>query len=367
MRRWIVLLLSVVVSVVFLYIGLRNARLDEVWVQIRGANLLWIVPGVLVYFAAVWGRTWRWHFLLRPLKAVPLGRLFPVVVIGYMGNNVYPFRAGEVIRAYVLQRNEGVRISASLATVIVERIFDGLVMLLFVFIALPFAGFQDPFLQNVVIGGTAVFLAALGVFLALAMRPHDARRLYTFLITKFLPAKVQAPLLRIADHFMGGLESLRSPRDLLMTFVTSVFIWLTETTKYWFVMHAFNFEVSFFALMLMTGVVNLATTLPSTPGYVGTFHGPGILVLERFGVRPDVASGYTIVLHAALWLPITLLGFFYLAKQGLSWRAFSEAEKVVGAERQAHDEGADPSLATDALVVPAPAASRPQPTPASVK
>jgi hypothetical protein len=191
--------------------------------------------------------------------------------------------------------------------------------------------------------------------------------LYTFLITKFLPAKVQAPLLRIADHFMGGLESLRSPRDLLMTFVTSVFIWLTETTKYWFVMHAFNFEVSFFALMLMTGVVNLATTLPSTPGYVGTFHGPGILVLERFGVRPDVASGYTIVLHAALWLPITLLGFFYLAKQGLSWRAFSEAEKVVGAERQAHDEGADPSLATAALVVPAPAASRPQPTPASVK
>jgi hypothetical protein len=355
MRRWIILIVSVVVSVAFLYLGLRNAQLEQVWEQIREANFLWIIPGVLVYFAAVWGRTWRWHYLLRPLKPVSLGRLFPVVVIGYMGNNVYPFRAGEVIRAYVLQRNEGVKISASLATIIVERIFDGLVMLLFVFVALPFASFEDPMLRNIVIMGTVVFLAALAVFFVMALRPHAARRLYSFMIGKLLPAGLQAPVLRIADHFMEGLESLRSPRDLAMTFVTSVFIWLTETTKYWFVMHAFNFEVSFFALMLMTGVVNLATTLPSTPGYVGTFHGPGILVLERFGVRPDIASGYTIVLHAALWLPITLLGFFFLAKQGLSWRAFSEAEKVVGAERHA---GEDPKqAATDASATPTSPAS----------
>lgn len=337
MRRWIILAVSVLISVFFLYIGLSGQKLDEVWAEIQKVNLLWLIPGIIIYFAAVWGRTWRWHYLLRPLKPVSLGKLFPIVVIGYMGNNVYPFRAGEVIRAYVLQRNEGVKVSASLATIIVERIFDGLVMLLFVFVALPFANFQDEWLRNVVIIGTIVFLAALGVFLVMATRPVQARNLYHLLITKLLPHGLQAPILRIADHFMEGLESLRSPRDLLMTFVTSVFIWLTETTKYWFVMHAFNFEVSFFALMLMTGVVNLATTLPSSPGYVGTFDGPGILVLERFGVQRAIASSYTLVLHAALWLPITLLGFFYLAQQGLSWRSFGEAEKIVEAERHTAD------------------------------
>src|SRR5256885_13048829 len=111
------------------------------------------------------------------------------------------------------------------------------------------------------------------------------------------------------EHFMEGLESLRSTRDLLMTLVTSTFIWLTETTKYWFVMHAFNFEVSFFTLMLMTAVVNLATTLPGAPGYIGTFDGPGIEVLThsvnnltgKF-VDGAIAAGYTLVLHAALWL-----------------------------------------------------------------
>jgi hypothetical protein len=110
-----------------------------------------------------------------------------------------------------------------------------------------------------------------------------------------------------------------------MVFFTSVIIWLLETLKYWFVMHAFNFSVSFFALMLMNGVVNLATTLPSAPGYVGTFDGPGIAVLKVFGVNPTVAAAYTLMLHAALWLPITALGFWYMARKSLGWSDFDKA------------------------------------------
>lgn len=341
MRRWIALALGVLVSVFFLVYGLQGLSLADVWNTITHANFVWLIPGVAVYFLAVWGRTWRWHYLLRPMKQIPLKSLFPIVVIGYMGNNVYPFRAGEVIRAYVLRRNEGVKISASLATIIVERIFDGLVMLIFVFAALPFANIEQDWLKTWVLLGTVAFFGALVVFLALAVRPVLARRVYSWLIEKFLPQRIHAAVLRTADHFMEGLESLRSPRDLAMTLVASVFIWLTETTKYWFVMHAFNFNVSFFVLMLMTAVVNLATTLPGAPGYIGTFDGPGIKILEAFGVEHNLAAGYTLVLHAALWLPITLLGFFYLAQQGLSWSSFKEAESVVSSEKQTdtHLEG----------------------------
>jgi uncharacterized protein (TIRG00374 family) len=117
-----------------------------------------------------------------------------------------------------------------------------------------------------------------------------------------------------------------------MTLVSSVFIWLTETTKYWFVMHAFDFRVSFFVLMLMTAVVNLATTLPSSPGYVGTFDTPGIKTLVAYGVPESVAASYTLVLHAALWLPITVLGFVLLYRQGLNWRDFSRAQRAVEPE-----------------------------------
>jgi len=125
----------------------------------------------------------------------------------------------------------------------------------------------------------------------------------------------------IAARFLDGLTSLRSPRDALMVFVTSVVVWLLETGKYWFVMHAFPFEVSFFALMLMNGIVNLATTIPSAPGYVGTFDAPGIALLSAYGVPQALAAGYTLVLHAALWLPITALGAYYLARESIGWSA----------------------------------------------
>jgi hypothetical protein len=104
-----------------------------------------------------------------------------------------------------------------------------------------------------------------------------------------------------------------------MVLLSSIVIWLLETGKYWLVMHAFPFEVSFFALMLMNGIVNLATTIPSAPGYVGTFDAPGIAVLEAFGVQSGTAAGYTLVLHAALWLPITLLGAFFMTRESLTW------------------------------------------------
>jgi uncharacterized protein (TIRG00374 family) len=104
-----------------------------------------------------------------------------------------------------------------------------------------------------------------------------------------------------------------------MVFFTSVIIWLLETGKYWFVMHAFDFKVSFFALMLMNGIVNLATTIPSAPGYIGTFDAPGIAVLTAYGVDHATAAGYTLTLHVALWLPITILGAYYLAREGIQW------------------------------------------------
>jgi hypothetical protein len=122
-----------------------------------------------------------------------------------------------------------------------------------------------------------------------------------------------------SERFIGGLAALRSPRDVLMVLLTSVVIWLFETGKYWLVMHAFPFRVSFFALMLMNGVVNLATTIPSAPGYIGTFDAPGIAILVAFAVPDNVAAGYTLVLHGALWFPITVLGAYFMARESLSW------------------------------------------------
>ncbi len=333
LKRW-QFWIGVAISAVFVYLALRGLKMAEVWQALNEANYWWIVPGVVVYFFAVWARTWRWHYLLRPIKQVPLGRLFPVVVVGYMGNNVYPARAGEVIRAYVLKKKEGVSMSASLATVIVERIFDGVIMLLFVFIALPLIHIPIGWLRQVVIFGSLLFFGTLAVFFVVAANPALSQRLYTWAIERLVPERLRGSVGGLADRFMDGLHCLRSPADVAMIFVTSLVIWLAETVKYWFVMHSFPFTVPFFVLMLMNGVVNLATTIPSSPGYVGTFDTPGIEVLVTYGVGRAVATAYTLVLHAALWFPITVLGFWYMWRESVAWSEFRVATQVREVEAQ---------------------------------
>ena len=324
MKRW-QFWLGVLISIVFMYLALRGLRLEEVGGALQGANYWWLLPGVTVYFLGVWARAWRWHYLLRPLKAISTRTMFPIVCIGYMGNNIYPARAGEVLRAVVLKRKEDVPVSASLATIIVERVFDGVVMLAFVFLNLPElarltddSGFVGN-IQTLALWGAGAFLGVLVVFLLAAMFPEQATIVVTWLTEHLVPERFREPVFEISCRFLGGLESLRSPQEALMVFLTSVVIWLFETGKYWFVMHAFDFQVSFFALMLMNGIVNLATTIPSAPGYVGTFDAPGIAVLKAYGVEGAIAAGYTLVLHVALWVPITGLGAYYMAREGIKW------------------------------------------------
>src|SRR5512136_1810601 len=121
--------LGVLISAACLYWALQGKDFAGLWQALQNAQYLWLVPGVAVYFVGVWVRSWRWHYLLRPLKKIPTRTMFPIVCIGYMGNNIYPARAGEVLRAVILKDRQGVPVSASLATIIVERIFDGVVML----------------------------------------------------------------------------------------------------------------------------------------------------------------------------------------------------------------------------------------------
>lgn len=326
MKRW-QFWVGILISAVFLYFTLRGMHLAEFWQALKTAQYGWLLPGVAVYFVGVWVRAWRWHYMLRPLKKIPTRKMFPIVAIGYMGNNIYPARAGELLRAAVLKQREGVPISASLATVIVERIFDGVVMLAFVFLNLPelarltqnsgVVGTMN--IRDVAIIGAVIFIGALAVFLLAAMFPRVTERIVNWLCDHLIPAKIREKVRGFSLRFLTGLESLRSPADALMIFLTTVIIWLLETGKYWFVMHAFPFEVSFFALMLMNGIVNLTTTLPSAPGYVGTFDAPGIALLQAYSVPQAMAAGYTLVLHAALWFPITLLGAYYYFRQPLRW------------------------------------------------
>ena len=322
-KRWM-FWLGLVISAVFLYLAFREIDFSELWATLRASSLWWLLPGLAVYFLGVLVRTWRWQYLLRPLKKVPISTLFPIINIGYMGNNVFPLRMGEVLRAVVLKRREDVSISGSLATIVVERIFDAVVIVGFVLLNLgQLAGLPRAAnfaqLGSLATWAVIIFLTGLLTFVLVAVFPKPATHLTHNLIHAVIPKRWREALINIADRFLDGLMSLRSPKAAVMILVTSILIWVLETGLYWSVDQALGLGLNFRQLMLLNGVVNLVLLIPAAPGGLGTFDAAGRAMLQTYGIAAEPALGYTLVLRIALWVPITILGTIYFLREGLKW------------------------------------------------
>jgi glycosyltransferase 2 family protein len=314
------------ISLIFIYFALRGQDFNLILESLRGASYIWILPALVTYFAGVGVRSLRWAYLLRPIQHIHPRRLFPVVAIGYMGNNVLPLRAGEVVRSYALSARFRVRKTGALATIAVERIFDGLTMVLFMLVAsLSIALTTD--LRNLFMVATGLFVVlSLGLFL-MVFAPGIRIRLIALIVT-VLPARFGERIERMANSFIQGLGILRRRQDLIIVACASITAWTLEASMYYFIAEGFSLDLSFSAILMVTAVANLATLIPSSPGYVGPFEAGVVLVLAgALGIQRELALSYAVVVHAALYFPITLVGFFFWWRESLSWREIRESEE----------------------------------------
>lgn len=326
LKRW-QMPLGIGVSLVFLWLALRGIHLGDVWANLRGAHYVWLIPTALAYFVTVGLRAWRWQVLIYPIKNVPLRRLFDIVALGYLGNNIYPFRIGELLRVYLLNQWEEVPMSSGFATLLVERVFDGISVLALVFGALLVVPLPTAEMRTLVLTTSVLFFGLFAVFLVMAFLPEPALQLAAW-GTKWLPLRFRRPVFALAERFLAGLAALRSPKPVFILLFSSVLIWLFEAAKFWFVMQAFPFVVSYAVLALTLGIVNLASILPSAPGFVGTFDYPIIAVLTLFGVDEALATAYTVALHTTLWLSATVFGAMYMVYSGIRWADLGRAGKM---------------------------------------
>lgn len=326
-NKRLIVLLGIVISIVFLWFAFRNLNPEAVWGYIRGANPLWLAAGVAIFFVSMVLIAWRWQFLLHTIQAVPLGTLSQLVAIGYMGNNVYPFRTGEILRIFLLRRSHRIPVTKTAMTIIVERVFDGIVMLSFIIVSLLVVDIPSPEIRSMASVGTPLFLVALIVFFVLAARPNLLLKLVET-VSKVLPKKLRQPILHLSEDIVGGLEGLRSPTDLAGAVFGSYASWCVHAFVYWAVAFAFGINVSFMVMLLAVGVVNLAGLIPASPGQIGIFEFFTGLVLTAVGVERDRAQAYALVLHVVIWLPVTLYGFYCLIRQGLGWSAITSAREM---------------------------------------
>ena len=328
---------GVLVSVVALGLLVLLVDRRELAHALLSANYWYLVPAIVLYFIGQWFRALRWQYLLAPVSRISARRLYPVIIIGYMANNVLPARLGELVRAvYLSQREKEVSVPASIATLSVERLYDGLTLLAMGAVAAPIllaAGlFSEASLAYqstaviLMVGVIGSFVVALLALTALA----TSRRAVDWLIaaTAILPARFRSMAVEVAHGFVEGLATLNSPRKHAILFLGSLPVWLAEAGVYLIVAYSFNLDAWFgsfwllaAAILLVTVTSNLVTAVPASIGGIGPFEVVAQQTLVALGIGAAAAAAYTVAVHLiALWLPVNIAGLALLFWHNLSLR-----------------------------------------------
>ena len=288
-----------------------------------------------LYFVGLLVRSVRWSLLLPP-GAVTVQTLFRALAIGFTINNLLPARLGEVARAYLLNRWAGVAYGITLASVVVERVLDGLTLVVLLLVAIALVPSPPGYLPGI---GATVGAAFLGISLVLALAAWQPRLLdrATRTVAQRLPVRAGDLLVRVAASFVEGLRGLRGPGVLLRLAALSLLGWLAELSLFYVIMVCFPFAATFPLAVLIGTAANFATLIPSSPGYVGTFDSVLVKVLsDTTAVPNELAAAYALVVHAALFLPVTLLGAFLLWRADLSFAQVAQLHRPTPEAKPAH-------------------------------
>ena len=303
--------LGVGVSAAFLWVAFRGVSLEEIRHSLAEVRPAWL----LLVLASIAGRFWltavRWQVLLRPVKAVGLHRLFGVIMIGFMANNVLPARLGEVVRAYALGKTESLPTSLSFATIVLERLFDGFTLLAFLVLGVVYLR-PGPLIVWSAVSAFCLYLGVLVVLLGIR-----AGLGIDWLLAR-LPGRIRDKAAGLVESFALGLDVLGDARGLVLSTALSLAVWLVNAVGMWAMFAAFSMDLPAYAAFLVLAITALALVLPSTPGYVGPFQAGTVLALGLFSVPKADALSLSIIYHAANYVPITVVGLAYLAALNLT-------------------------------------------------
>ena len=316
-HRGLKLGIGLLISAVFLYATFRTVSIARVADALTTARPEWILAALFCIALSYGLRMVRWLIMLRSLgAAIGLKEVAPPFLGGVAFNNVLPFRAGDVIRVLAFQRFTGVPPSGQLGSLALERLMDVLVLTIILFATLSF--WQVTQLDEALLAGLRlVALAAVASVLVFIFAPRPIRlvvRLGEGRIPRLKPAG--EALLQLCD----AVAKLSHPLFLLRIFLISVVAWLGEGGAFLAVGRALGlFEQTQIALLALS-VGTLATMIPSSPGYVGTFHFAVARVVAAFGGGRVAATAYAVLIHALLWLSVTSSGFLVMALAGMTFR-----------------------------------------------
>lgn len=332
LKNW-KLVVGLLLSLFFLFLAFRKVQVQQMFSAFSKANYWYLIPTVLITFLAHCLRSVRWQYLLRPIAKVEIAPLFRALLIGYMFNIFLPAHLGEFARAYILGKRKPIPSSAIFATIVTERILDVITL----FLILVFAIFVFPFPDWVRTGGylTLGFVLLIFVFLLVLKKyPKKSLALIGWLLSPVAP-RLAEKVKAIFNSFLEGFVPLKRPSHYFIVLITSVIIWACYGYAFQLILHAFDF-ISTYALPWTAALVLLVITtfgvlVPSSPGYVGTYHWlcQQALALAPFNVPDSPALTFAFVMHGINFFPILVVGLICLSLEGLTFKGIQKNVKTV--------------------------------------
>jgi glycosyltransferase 2 family protein len=303
-------LATVLVTVVFSYFALRDVRYAEVWRALKQSDLIWLLPAFAMLALAIFMRAVRWQTLFAPASRPPLGAVTSALLVGYLFNNILPARAGEAARVVALNQRTNSSRAEIVGTIVVERVFDVLCVLIIFFAAAPWL----PSVSWIRPAATLAVVLAVGVGVAIVLLVRYEERSLIWVMTplSWLPffsrGRIDAAASRLAD----GLVGLRRPNVALQALAWTTSSWLALALSAWLVTLAFSFDLPIAAGVLIASAIGLAMILPSAPAALGVFEGATLVALRAYDISPSPALSYALVLHALNFLPFIVAGLAVL-------------------------------------------------------
>ncbi|KPK92825.1 hypothetical protein AMJ80_06290 [bacterium SM23_31] len=326
------LFIGIFISLIFLVLAFRDVDFAGFWETLKNAQYRYFLLASALSVIVFVFRAYRWKFLLILQKDIPFLPVFSATSIGFFANAVLPFRAGELLRAYVIGRSEDISKSAALATILVERIIDVLSLLFVALSAIVLLPVPDTaHYETIKYFAFVLFIIELIViiFCFIPVVKRDFAVKFTDKILRVLPEKIQKRAKNIINSFLDGLEIMKAAKHFVKLIVFSFAIWFFAFLQVISMLVAINVNMDLFTMVVASVVImvlnRFALTIPSAPGSVGTFHAAAKEGLVIFAVDPNTAIGFSVLLHLSTYIPLTLTGFYFFMRENVK---ISAAQKV---------------------------------------
>ncbi|MEE8437414.1 MAG: lysylphosphatidylglycerol synthase transmembrane domain-containing protein [Candidatus Neomarinimicrobiota bacterium] len=315
MNRAVKFGLGLLISLAGLFYAFGKVDFPVLWNKIQQVNFWYLFLVILLIVFSIAVRAKRWQMLLTPLEKISFHPLFGATMIGYFGNGVLPFRLGEILRAYSLNKKTGLETSSVFGTIILERILDllGLVVFtLFIAVFYPFKAWGGNILPLIIFTGVGAF----GFIFILERKSawffnyvSQWKTADNFRIKK---------ILILLEKIIRGLTSIRRSRQLLEISVYTLFLWAIYFAMVYFTVQAVKIDLDWTGAGVVLISTTLAISVPAAPGFVGTYHAAAIYVLTSlFNIQLGDAQAFAIILHAVGFLPLLIIGFVYFLLSGI--------------------------------------------------